>query len=113
MKNIDMNKTAAQRFKASFKAAVEAKDFDAIGDAVQVYTDDLVAELSDAAREYRQTADASILSARGIRTLTSAEQKFYNDFIEAASAPDPKQALNGLDKTIPQTVIDTVISDIL
>lgn len=112
MKNIDMNKTAAQRFKASFKAAVEAKNFDAIGDAVQVYTDDLVAELSDAAREYRQTADASILSARGIRTLTSAEQKFYNDFIEATSAPDPKQALNGLDKTIPQTVIDTVISDI-
>lgn len=112
MKNKDKNMTAIQRFNADFKAAMEAKDFDKIGEAVQTYSESLVSELSDAAREYRQTADASILAARGIRTLTGAEQKFYDGFIEAASSPDPKQALTGLDKTIPQTIIDTVLSDI-
>ena len=55
---------------------------------------------------------APFLAARGIRTLTSAEQTFYDGFIGAASSDNPKQALTGVDKTIPQTIIDTVIADI-
>lgn len=112
MKNKDTNKTALQIFNEDFKAAMEAKDFDKVGEAFQAYSESLVNELSDAAREYKQTADKSVLAARGIRTLTSAEQKFYDGFIEAASSDNPKQALTGVDKTIPQTIIDTVISDI-
>lgn len=112
MKNKDTNKTALQIFNENFKAAMEEKDFDKVGEAFQAYSESLVNELSDAAREYKQTADKSVLAARGIRTLTSAEQKFYDGFIEAASSNNPKQALTGVDKTIPQTIIDTVISDI-
>ena len=112
MKNKDTSKTAIQVFNESFKAAMEAKDFDKVGEALQSYGESLISELSDAAREYKQTADKSVLAARGIRTLTSAEQKFYDSFIEAASSADPKQTLTGIDKTIPQTIIDTVISDI-
>lgn len=112
MKNKDTNKTALQVFNENFKAAMEAKDFDKVGEAFQAYSDSVVAELADAASEYKQTADKSVLAARGVRTLTSAEQKFYGDFIEVASSDNPKQALTGIDKTIPQTIIDTVIADI-
>ncbi len=112
MTNLDTNKTAIQVFNEDFKAAMEAKDFEAIGEAVQTYSESVREEILDIAREYQQTADASILASRGVRQLTSAEQKFYDNLIASASSEDPKQALTGGEKTFPQTVIDTVIEDI-
>ena len=112
MKNKDTNKTAIQIFNQDFKAAMEAKDWDGVAMAFQNYSENLVSDLADAANEFKQTGDRSVLAARGVRTLTNAEQKFYDSFIEAASSDNPKQALTGIDKTIPQTIIDTVISDI-
>lgn len=111
MKNKD-NMTPLQIFNQNFKAAMEEKNFNKVGEALQAYSLSLVAELADAAAEYRQTADASILASRGVRSLTSAEQSFYDGIITAMQAPDVRQALTGADKTIPQTVIDTVLADI-
>lgn len=111
MKNKD-NMTPLQIFNQNFKAAMEEKNFNKVGEALQAYSLSLVAELADVAAEYRQTADASILASRGVRSLTSAEQSFYDGIITAMQAPDVRQALTGADKTIPQTVIDTVLADI-
>ena len=111
MKNKD-NMTPLQIFNNDFKVAMEEKNFEKVGEALQAYSRSLVAELADAAAEYRQTADASILASRGVRSLTSAEQSFYDGIITAMQAPDVRQALTGADKTIPQTVIDTVLADI-
>lgn len=111
MKNKD-NMTPLQIFNQDFKVAMEEKNFEKVGEALQAYSLSLVAELADAAAEYRQTADASILASRGVRSLTSAEQSFYDGIITAMQAPDVRQALTGADKTIPQTVIDTVLADI-
>ena len=112
MKNKDTNKTAIQIFNQDLKAAMEAKDWDGVAKAFQNYSESIISDLADAANEFKQTGDRNVLAARGVRTLTNAEQKFYNDFIEAASSDNPKQALTGVEKTIPQTIIDTVISDI-
>ena len=38
MKNKDTNKTALQIFNEDFKAAMEAKDFDKVGEAFQAYS---------------------------------------------------------------------------
>ena len=111
MKNKD-NMTPLQIFNQDFKVAMEEKNFEKVGEALQAYSLSLVAELADAAAEYRQTADASILASRGVRSLTSEEQSFYDGIITAMQAPDVRQALTGADKTIPQTVIDTVLADI-
>ena len=111
MKNKD-NMTPLQIFNQDFKVAMEEKNFEKVGEAMQTYCLSFVAELADAAAEYRQTADASILASRGVRSLTSAEQSFYDGIITAMQAPDVRQALTGADKTIPQTVIDTVLADI-
>lgn len=112
MKNKDTNKTALQIFQQDMKAATKEKDWNKVAQALQKYSESLVSDLTDAASEFKQNGDKNVLAARGVRTLTSAEQKFYDNFIEAASSNNPQQALAGVEKTIPQTIIDTVISDI-
>ena len=39
-----------------------------------------------------QTQDKDILSRRGFRVLTNAEQKFYNNFIEGAKSSNPNKS---------------------
>ena len=112
MQNKDKLTNLYSQFAQEFKAAMDNKDNGALAKAFQRYSENIQASLLDTAQEIQQTADSTILSRRGIRTLTSAEQSFYGKFIEAAKSETPRQALTGLEKTIPQTIIDTVISDI-
>lgn len=112
MKNRDTFTEARQQLKADIKTALDNKDTNMLAESIQTFAESIVADFADAAAEYKQTADKAVLASRGIRTLTSAEQRFYDDFIEAASSANPKQALTGVDTTIPQETIDTVISDI-
>lgn len=112
MKNKDAMTAARQQLGADIRAALDNKDMNMLAEGIQTFSERIVADLLDAAAEFKQTADKSVLTARGIRTLTSAEQKFYDGFIEAATSDNPKQALSGAEKTFPQTIIDTVISDI-
>ena len=56
--------------------------------------------------------DTVVLASRGIRQLTQAETNFYDKFIAAAKAPNPKQAIESVNEAIPVTVIDTVVEDI-
>ena len=56
--------------------------------------------------------DTVVLASRGIRQLTQAETDFYDKFIAAAKAPNPKQAIESVNEAIPVTVIDTVVEDI-
>ena len=63
-----------------------------------------------------QTQDKDILSRRGFRVLTNAEQKFYNNFIEGAKSSNPKQALTDLlttDNGMPETIIEDVYRDLV
>ena len=112
MTNLDILTEARQQLTADFKNALDNKDTNLLAKAMQTYTESVVADFADAAAEYKQTKDKSVLAARGIRTLTSVEQEFFDGFAKAASSDNPKQALAGIDKTIPQTIIDTVIADI-
>lgn len=59
-----------------------------------------------------QSNDQSILASRGVRALTSEEQKFYQSFIDASKMSNPKQTLTGTDYVLPKTVIDSVFADI-
>lgn len=80
--------------------------------ALNEYADSIQQSIISVAQEIGETADNTILAKRGFRQLTSAEQKFYNNFVTAAKSADVKQALTGLDVTIPQTILDTVLEDI-
>ena len=56
--------------------------------------------------------DSRVLTARGVRQLTSEERTFWQKFGEAAGAPDPKQAIANLDVAVPKTVINSVFEDL-
>lgn len=109
MKNKDLIKT---EFARQIKCALDEKDSTKMIAAFENYAEGIADQLSEVSQQYSQTNDASILTSRGIRQLTQPEQKFYEAFIASAKSEQPKQALAGVEATIPQTIVDTVISDI-
>lgn len=112
MKNKDVLLAKREKFGQDFKAAIEAKDDTKIAEVFGNFADDIQQSLLETANEITATADSAVLARRGIRQLTSTEQKFYTNLITAMKDPNPQQALANVDATIPQTVVDTVITDI-
>ena len=59
-----------------------------------------------------QESDSRVLIGRGMRQLTSEEKKWYQEFKDAASSTNPKQALADLTVVMPITIMDTVMEDV-
>lgn len=112
MKNLDFINNAKTNFAKQLKEAFADKDEAKMTSAFEQYATSLQQAIIDTAAEVGATADNAILAKRGFRQLTSAEQSFYNNIKTASKSVDVKQSLAGLDVTIPQTVIDTVLEDI-
>ena len=62
--------------------------------------------------EATQAADSAVLRDRGSNVLTSTEQKFYAEWIEAMKADNPKQAADNLKAIFPETVVERVMDDL-
>jgi len=60
-----------------------------------------------------QNADATVLASRGVRQLTSEENKYYMAVIAAMSSTNPKQALSDISVVMPITTIDAVFDDLV
>lgn len=56
--------------------------------------------------------DSRVLTARGVRQLTSEEKTFWQKFGDAAGSDNPKQAVSNLDVVMPRTVINSVFEDL-
>lgn len=80
----------------------------AFNDLAELIQENLLGEF----HELQAQQDTSILAARGCRVLTSAEQKYYTEVLQAMKANDPKQALTNINTVMPETVIDAVFEDI-
>lgn len=71
-------------------------------------------EIIDQAKAMQSSADATALAQRGVRQLTSQENKFYNTLIDAmkkTGSGNAMNALTGADKTLPLTIINQVMED--
>ena len=68
--------------------------------------------LSGQIQELQAGQDAAALAARGVRPLTSAENKFYQGIMEAMRSGAPQQALTNVDTVLPETVINSVFEDL-
>lgn len=64
------------------------------------------------AEELSGVNDNQILASRGVRVLTSSERKYYDKLIEAFKSDDPKQALTDPELVLPQTVINSVFTEL-
>lgn len=112
MKSKDVIK---QELHDKFASALSGENPDQITDALTEFAVNLQADVVNDFKTYQQTQDSSILARRGIRQLTSDEKKFYMGWMGALKGNynNPKMAFTGLDSTtLPQTVLDNVLSDI-
>lgn len=60
----------------------------------------------------QQEMDSRILAQRGVHQLTAEERTYYQKLADAMKAPDPRQAVTGLDVALPRTVIDAVFDEL-
>ena len=112
MKSKDVIK---QELHDKFASALSGTDPEQITDALTQFAVDLQNDVVNDFQTYQRTQDSSILASRGVRQLTAQENKFYTGFMSALKEhyDNPKMAFTGLDSTtLPQTVIDNVLSDI-
>ena len=98
------------------KAMTEGKEED-IQQAWVGFQQSIVDTVKADFAEYSMTQDKTILSQRGYRQLTNAEEKYYEKFIEASKIPNPKQAfieLSSLPEGImPETIIEDVFKELV
>ena len=108
--NIKAQKDALRsRMAEAVRAADEKKLDSAMGEFMQFMSDTVMAE----AQGVLEQTDRSVLAARGVRQLTSEETKFYEAFIENARAGDPQTVITNIGQALPQTVIDSVMEDMV
>ena len=74
--------------------------------------DDIETEYANRFDKLEGEMDRRALASRGVRQLTSEERTYYQKLAEAMKANDPKQALNGLDVVMPETVLDAVFDEL-
>lgn len=112
MVNLDFLKETKLEYGEKFRQALESKDDVQVAEMFESFGDALEQKIIERYSELQMSNDKVILTSRGQRQLTSAEQSFYDGIIGAFKAPDPKAALAGVETTFPVTIIDEVINDI-
>lgn len=109
--------------RTAMQAALVKDDQDgfykAFDQMLEVVADDVMAQYAQQIKAMQDSMDAMqadmdsrVLTARGVRQLTSEERTFWQKFGEAAGAADPKQAITNLNVTMPKTVINSVFEDL-
>ena len=112
MKNLDLLKQQKAEFAAKMKEAVQNNNEEAFAEAFIEYTDILQEAVLAEAKGLVAAADNQILSGRGVRALTSEENKYYQGLINALKSGNPKQALADFNVILPVTVIDAIFEDL-
>lgn len=111
MKNLDIFKTQVKECSQLILAALKDNDETKVNDAFEK----LIGSVSESVRadfEAVQTSnDSKILSDRGIRQLTSAENKYWQAFIKANKEADVKQAISNIDVAFPETVFEDIYKE--
>lgn len=112
-KSLDIINQEREQLSEELNKAVQAGDDRAFAAAMANFAKNIesavLAEASALSEEQRN--DRAILAARGIRQLTSAEQKFYDKVIGAARSDNPKQELSNLEVAMPDTIFDSIFED--
>lgn len=109
MKSKDILK---QELTQKFGAAMQSENQEDMVNAFVEFATGVQQDVLDDFKAYQETQDKDILQKRGIHQLTQKETKFYQGWIDAAKASNPKQAITDLDIALPFTVIDNVMDDL-
>lgn len=112
MKNLDLLNQKKAEIMQKINQAIKDGNEENFTQAFIELTDTIQEAVMAEANGIVQAADNTILAGRGVRQLTSQENKYYQSVIDAMKSANPKQALTLIDETLPKTVIDAVFEDI-
>ncbi len=113
MKNLDLLNMKKAEIANRMNQAVKEGNEEAFQQAFNDFTDILQEAVLAEARGLVEANDNSILMGRGARVLTSKEREYYEKIIDAMKSSNPKQSISLIDETLPTTVIDAVLDDIV
>lgn len=111
-RNLDMLRQQKAEIANKLHQALQSENPEEFSQAFEEFTGNLEQLVMAEAEGMIQSIDANILQGRGARQLTSEENKYYEQVIEAMQSTNPQQALTELDVVMPKTVIDTVFEDL-
>ena len=110
MKNLDKIRQEKDKLRNALADAIRANDEEALGAAMDNWMQFVSETVMAEANGMIEATDRSILSARGIRQLTSEETNFYESFI-ANARQDAQTVITNITSALPKTVIDSVMDD--
>lgn len=114
MRNHDI--PTREELRVQLQQAIRDNNSEAFSEVFNQLVDRIGADIRDdyeqQLNDLRQEMDTTILTARGVRQLTSDETKYYQKVIAAMQSRNPKQALTDVDLTMPETVINSVFDDL-
>lgn len=112
MRNLDVLKQKKSEIMVKMHQAITSGDESGFKQSFEEFTDMLQEAVLSEAQGLVQSSDNTILAGRGVRVLTSEENKFYQKVIEGMKSDNMKQTLTEYDVVLPKTVIDSVFEDI-
>lgn len=111
MRSKDLQKAENQEIMQKLTDAMKADDETAMQAAMTEFCNGIQQRIIEEYGTVSQNADREVLAARGVRQLTGAETKFYQQWAEAHKEGNIKQALSNIDAAIPLTIIDSVVEE--
>jgi len=113
MKNKDILQTEKTIILQKLNQAIKDGNEEAFAQAFTDFSMNIQESVMAEAHLMVQSADSTVLASRGVRQLTSEENKYYQAVIEAMRSNSPKQSLADLTAVLPITTIDAVFDDLL
>lgn len=108
MNNLDDKDAIMQKLGSSLKEGNEEE----FAQAFTEFAEGLQQSIIKDAESVVQSVDTNVLTNRGVRQLTSDENKYYQKVIDAMKSANPKQSLENIDIVMPKTIIDDVFQDL-
>lgn len=112
MKNKDLVQQERNEILQRMNQAINNNDAEAYQQAFNDLANSIQQVVLSEYEQAVQSNDSSVLAQRGLRQLTSEENKYYQALINAMKQQNPKQALTELDVVMPRTIIDDVFNDL-
>lgn len=109
---IDLKNETMTTLRENLHKAMREDDQEAFSQAFMDILEYISQRNKEDYEELRNETDAQVLTARGVRQLTSRERTYYQRLGEAMSSADPRQAVNNLDVVMPETVLDSIFEGI-
>ena len=114
-KSRDLIKLDKEKMSEKISVAMKSENTEEAAKAMTEFADMIQQSIISEARALNaeSAADKSILAARGVRQLTSTEQKYFEQAIEAMKGDNVKQALTNIEVAMPITYIDSVFDELV